>query len=237
MQEGRRPPSGHLLTIGASDIVCLFEASDDESLAAAAAQPGLGRETPHDTMRAYSQTEFEGIVSRAVNQTSRAPGSSQATAAASARRRSDLSTTSTSGPSGRKRGRSRSVTCGQRTVAPVQELDDLGFAGAVRAPPRGDRTSRRSWFRVTPRTSPPSRTESREHPDVLEAEAGCTAVPDSRAARSRTGSCAQRAGVVRVARKSGRAGRRPARQLLLRDAGGGSGASRVMSSASRRDRR
>ena len=52
-------------TIGAYDIVCLFEASDDESLAAALLKLGSGGNVRTTTMRAYSQTEFEGIVSRA----------------------------------------------------------------------------------------------------------------------------------------------------------------------------
>ena len=47
-------------------------------------------------------------------------GSSHATAAASAFASSDFNTTSTSGPSGRKRGYEPIDTCGQRTVAPVR---------------------------------------------------------------------------------------------------------------------
>ena len=52
-------------TIGAYDIVCLFEASDDESLAAALLKLGSGGNVRTTTMRAYSQSEFDGIVSRA----------------------------------------------------------------------------------------------------------------------------------------------------------------------------
>src|SRR2546428_13469388 len=52
-------------TIGAYDLVAVFDAPDEESLTAALLQLGAAGNVRSTTMRAFSKSEFEGIVSRA----------------------------------------------------------------------------------------------------------------------------------------------------------------------------
>jgi uncharacterized protein with GYD domain len=52
-------------TIGAYDVVCVFEAPDDETFAAALLTLGAAGNVRTTTMRAFSKTEFDAIVSRA----------------------------------------------------------------------------------------------------------------------------------------------------------------------------
>ena len=52
-------------TIGAYDIVCVFEAADEESLTAALLKLGSAGNVRTTTLRAFSKSEFDAIVSRA----------------------------------------------------------------------------------------------------------------------------------------------------------------------------
>ena len=52
-------------TVGAYDVVCVFEAPDDETFAAALLTLGAAGKVRTTTMRAFSKAEFDGIVSRA----------------------------------------------------------------------------------------------------------------------------------------------------------------------------
>ena len=52
-------------TVGAYDVVCVFEAHDDETFAGALLQLGAAGNVRTTTMRAFSRAEFDGIVSRA----------------------------------------------------------------------------------------------------------------------------------------------------------------------------
>ena len=52
-------------TIGAYDLVAVFDAPDEESLTAALLKLGAAGNVRSTTMRAFSKSEFEGIVSRA----------------------------------------------------------------------------------------------------------------------------------------------------------------------------
>jgi len=52
-------------TVGAYDVVCVFEAPDDETFAAALLQLGAAGNVRTTTMRAFSKGEFDAIVSRA----------------------------------------------------------------------------------------------------------------------------------------------------------------------------
>jgi uncharacterized protein with GYD domain len=51
-------------TVGAYDVVCVFDAPDDETFAAALLQLGAAGNVRTTTMRGFSKAEFEGIVSR-----------------------------------------------------------------------------------------------------------------------------------------------------------------------------
>jgi uncharacterized protein with GYD domain len=51
-------------TIGAYDVVCVFEAPDDETFAAALLQLGAAGKVRTTTMRAFSRSEFDAVVSR-----------------------------------------------------------------------------------------------------------------------------------------------------------------------------
>jgi uncharacterized protein with GYD domain len=51
-------------TVGAYDVVCVFEAPDDETFAAALLKLGSTGNVRTTTMRAFTKTEFEKIVSR-----------------------------------------------------------------------------------------------------------------------------------------------------------------------------
>jgi uncharacterized protein with GYD domain len=51
-------------TIGAYDVVCVFEAPDDETFAAALLQLGATGNVRTTTMRAFSRSEFDAVVSR-----------------------------------------------------------------------------------------------------------------------------------------------------------------------------
>ena len=52
-------------TVGPYDVVCLFEAADEETLTAALLKLGSGGNVRTTTLRAFTQSEFEAIVSRA----------------------------------------------------------------------------------------------------------------------------------------------------------------------------
>jgi uncharacterized protein with GYD domain len=52
-------------TVGAYDVVCVFEAPDDETFAGALLTLGAAGKVRTTTMRAFSKAEFDGIVSRA----------------------------------------------------------------------------------------------------------------------------------------------------------------------------
>jgi uncharacterized protein with GYD domain len=52
-------------TVGAYDVVCVFDAPDDETFAAALLTLGAAGNVRTTTMRAFSRAEFEQVVSRA----------------------------------------------------------------------------------------------------------------------------------------------------------------------------
>src|SRR5205823_2462300 len=144
--EGRRHPQGHLLDDRCVRHRLPLRGKRRRVARGGAAQAGLGRKRPHDDdARLLANRIRRDRQPGRLTTTSSSAGSSQATAAASAAASADLSTTSTSGPSGRKRGYEPIVTCGQRTVAPVRSwtisLSRVRYAR--RHPEIG--TSPRSW--------------------------------------------------------------------------------------------
>jgi uncharacterized protein with GYD domain len=51
-------------TIGTYDVVCVFDASDEETFAAALLRLGAAGNVRTTTMRAFSSSEFDSVVSR-----------------------------------------------------------------------------------------------------------------------------------------------------------------------------